>query len=386
MNKRILLLDGSGTQALPIAKALSECGYILYSLCAEKYSYGYYTRYVKYKQLIPAISEEALKNYIIEYTIRHSIDVLIPLSDRTAKILSLYKEELTQFCHFVSPNYNAFINGFDKNRLMGICKKLGVAHPISIDLENYDVHDLDRMVFPAIIKPNITTGARGMMIVNNKDEFLRFYPNIRKLYGSCHLQRYFPKDSRQIEAQFYISKQGELIDSSLLCKYRYYPVKAGSSSCSVSLERRDDIIEQCYKVLTYIGWRGFASFDMIEDPIDLSVNITEINPRFPANIAVVQAAGANYGKLLLDDIYGYPSSFKSYRSNQILRHLGLDILWFLSSEDRWKIYPCWFKFWGKDTRYQDLSFTDPLPFLFGTYGNLLKQLNPSFRRQKEAIR
>lgn len=382
MNKRILLLDGSGTQALPIAKALHECGYILYSLCAEKYSYGYYTKYVKYKELIPSMSEEALKKYIVEYTSYHSIDVLIPLSDRTAKILSLYKEELSQLCQFVSPDYDAFMNGFDKNKLMGICKRLGIAHPITIDLENYDTQDLQEMVFPAIIKPNITTGARGMKIVNDKDEFLRFYPGIRKFYGSCHLQRYFSKESRQIEAQFYINKQGKLVDSSLLCKYRYYPVKAGSSSCSVSLERRDDIIEQCYKVLTYIGWRGFASFDMIEDPVDLSVNITEINPRFPANIGVVQAAGINYGKLLIDDIYDYPSSFKPYSSSQVLRHLGLDVLWFLSSENRWETSPCWFVFLGKNTYYQDFSLTDPLSFLFGTYGNLLKQLSPFFKKQK----
>lgn len=385
MNIRILLLDGSGTQALPIAKALYRKGYKLYSLCAEKYSYGYYTKYVSSKQLILPTTELILKNVVSEYIQRNQIDIIIPLSDRSAKLLSLYKEEFSKICQFIISDYKVFQNGFEKNRLMNICQKLGVSHPYTIDLTGEAPFDLSSMKFPAIIKPNITTGARGMVVVHDEKEFYSVYPSIRRIYGSCHLQHYINESTRQLNVHLYVDKNGCLLESSMVWKARFYPVKAGSSTCCISLERQLNIIEQCYKVLRYIGYIGFASFDLIEDPYDGTANIMEINPRFPANIAISQISGIDYGNVMVNDILGKPYQTQPYYSGKILRHIGLDLLWFCKSPKRWKTTPNWFHLVGNNIGYQDFDITDPLSFIMGTYGNIQKQCNPSFRQQKSGV-
>lgn len=385
MNRRILLLDGSGTQALPVAKALYQNGYTVYSLCAEKYSYGYYTRYVNHRQLIPPMPEAALREYFMGYIKKNRIDLVIPLSDRTARILSRHKEEFSGLTRFIVSDYGAFRSAFEKNRLMNICRQLEVAHPYTIDLAGEPPFILSGMVFPAIIKPNITTGARGMVVVQDENEFISVYPSIYRMYGRCHLQQYIAGGARQLNVHLYVGSTGRLLASSMAWKARFYPVKAGSSACCISLERQEDIIGQCHKVLRHIGYAGFASFDLIEDPANATMNIMEINPRFPANIGVSIASGIDYANLMVDDILGNPLREYKYRPGKTLRHTGLDFLWFCSSHHRLAARPNWFHWFGPNIHYQDFNVADPLAFIMGTYGNLQKQLNPSFRKQKAGV-
>ena len=72
--------------------------------------------------------------------------------------------------------------------------------------------------------------------------------------------------------------------------------------------------------------------------------------------------------------------------DKYLRYFGLDILWFLHSKQRFSSIPSWFKLFSKDTFYQDGSLDDIKPFVYGTFGGILKQLNPSFRKKKSGLR
>jgi hypothetical protein len=80
---------------------------------------------------------------------------------------------------------------------------------------------------------------------------------------------------------------------------------------------------------------------------------------------------------------GLPQKEYSYRTGVVLRHLGLDVLWFLKSDQRWKTRPGWFRLLGKDIHYQDLSsWSDPAPFWVGTFHNIKSLLNPDFKKAK----
>jgi hypothetical protein len=64
----------------------------------------------------------------------------------------------------------------------------------------------------------------------------------------------------------------------------------------------------------------------------------------------------------------------------------MDLLWFLKSSKRFKTRPRWSKALLRSNHYlQDGSLADPLPFIFGTIGGLLKQLNPQFRASKRGM-
>ena len=129
----------------------------------------------------------------------------------------------------------------------------------------------------------------------------------------------------------------------------------------------------CHQILKDIHWVGFADFDLIEDPQTKTLLIMEMNPRVPACIKGAMAAGMDWGEIIVNGYLGLPQKEYTYRTGVVTRHLGFEVLWFLHSEKRWSKDQHWFRFFGKDIYYQDMSDrTDPLPFLFGTFRNVRK--------------
>ncbi len=90
--------------------------------------------------------------------------------------------------------------------------------------------------------------------------------------------------------------------------------------------------------------------------------------------------------MIADATLGNPLRQYEYKSGIRLRHLGFEILWFIKSPNRFKTTPSWFKFFGKDVYYQDWLKNNLSAFIYGTWGNLKKQLNPEFRKAKSGVK
>lgn len=383
MLEKILILDADGTQTLPIVEVLCKNGYEIHGFFNHTLSYGYGSRYIKKKKIV-SYSDATYICDIIAYVKKENIAVLFPMSDRTAAIISKNKTEIENLVAFVSPDYKSFCLGYDKNSLMQVCLKKGIPHPRTIDLSNKNAH-IEESIFPALIKPNITTGGRGMTLVHSMNEFKEKYTKIESQFGACHLQEFIHPGGKQIKVQLFVDKNANLICHSVQHKQRYYPENGGSSACNETI-LNEGIVKACYSILKDIHWIGFADFDLIEDPKDGIYKIMEINPRMPACIKSSIKSGANYAQLYVD--YALGNLVKQYISlpGYKLRHIGFEILWFLHSKNRFKTQPSWFCFWSKNMYYQDFSLSDPLPFFYGTIANIKKQLSPSFRKQKSGLR
>lgn len=385
MLETVLLLDGDGTQTFPIAESLYKSGYKIHIFVNQKMSYGYYTRYANKKVLAPSVlSENEYVDFLVDYLKNIQVDAIIPMSDNTASLLSKYKSTLLNWSKFIIPDFPVFNNGYDKNALMLTCAKNNFPHPKSIDLADASEEKIDDSIFPALIKPNFSTGSRGITYVRNIDEFKTNYPLIRAQYGSCHLQEFIAPGGKQIKVQLFVDDECNLLYSSVIHKQRFYPVNGGSSCCNVTI-KEDHLVGVCYQTLKKIGWIGFADFDMIEDPKDGIVKIMEINPRIPACIKSAVESGIDYGLIIVNATLGKKQKQYIYLPGKYLRHLGFDLLWFIKSTNRFKANPNWFRFFGRNIYYQDLKFSDPLPFIFGTISNIRKQLNPSFRKSKSGL-
>lgn len=385
MKDRVLLLGIDGTQTLPIAKSLYKRGNELWGIYSDKNSYGFHTKYIKHKIKAPSYSDEKdFVDFLIGFLENQKIDLIIPLGDQMAKILSNNKKKLLPLSNYIMPDIDVFMRGYDKNQLMTLCRANKFPHPITYDL-NLEYDKVDESIFPALIKPNIMTGGRGMVLVRSYEEFVKQYPQTKSQYGECHLQEFIQVGGRQIKVQVFMSNKSEPLYYSVIHKQRYYPENGGSSCCNTTI---DDVAlsKLCSDVLKNIGWIGFADFDLIEDPKDGIAKIMEINPRVPACVKSVIESGIDYGEIIADATLGRELKKYEYRPGVILRHLGFEILWFIKSKNRWNTQPFWFKFFGKRLHYQDLQWTDPNPFLLGTFGNIKKQMDPEFRKSKSGLK
>lgn len=384
--KKILLLE-AGTQGLAIVKGLAKAGYEISMLVGEVGNYADSSRYVckRYYCHSDVSSPEYLEE-VKSLLKRESFDVVIPMGDVDAEFLSKNREELSKLVRFVIPGHENFLKGYDKNLLMTLCAQKGYPHPQTIDLSKVDVNDCDALrqfPYPAILKPNCTTGGRGMKVVESYEEMLTAYPTLHEQFGDYHLQRFIRAGGRQVKIQVCVDATGKMIAHSAMQKVRWYPVKGGSSCCSVSIDE-EKMTAICHQILGNIGWEGFADFDLIEDPDTKELLIMEINPRLPACIGAAIHAGMDWGQIIVDQALGKEPKHCEYITGVALRHLGFDVLWFLKSPMRYKTKPSWFKFFGRNVYYQDMDgWIDPKPFFAGTYHNIKKLFDPSFKNAKQ---
>lgn len=385
--KKIIIIDAQTIQTLPIAKALKKRGFYVISLCDSKNSYGYYTKYADERIITPSTENnvEEFHQFFIKYLSKNRIDLIIPMNDYSAYYCSLHKKELLNHTALISPNIDVFLKGYDKNQLMGICEAYNYPHPKTADLSSMSIEEaIKKIGFPAIIKPNKTTGARGFKIVENKASLIEFHKLIQKDYGDCHLQEYIPSGGAQYKVELFVYKK-ELINSTVIHKIRFYPQKGGSSCFNQTIEQ-EDLVQLCYNVLKTIGWEGFADFDLIEDPRTGVRKIMEINPRIPASIKASFNAGVDFAENIASATLGNQPQRYKYNPGSYLRYFSLDLLWLLSSKERFQIKPAWwYKLFSSDHFLQDGSWDDPKPFIYGTIGGFLKQLNPKFREAKKSM-
>jgi predicted ATP-grasp superfamily ATP-dependent carboligase len=379
-----VLILGGGTQGLAIAKSLYKVKHRVF-LIGEEHNYADDSRYVHehlHTSLSP-LSEEYL-GLLLDFVQKKQIQTIIPLGDVTAEMVSMRKEILKGRVSFVAPDYDVFNLAYDKNQLMKICRKYNFPHPKTFtDVESLEEINEHELVFPLLIKPNITCGARGMTLVNSYNELKEKYPVIKAEYGDCHLQEYVRAGGAQVEVQLYISETGELVCSSVISKYRWYPEKGGSSCCAISI-KNDKIVDILFRLLKQIGWVGFADFDTIEDPDTGELLIMELNPRLPACVKTAIVSGINWGEVIVDSNLGLSQKEYTYKSGEVLRHLGFDTLWFFHSKNRWRMHPSYFHFFGKHIHYQDFSdWSDPVPFFRGTFRNIMKLINHTAKNKVE---
>ena len=384
MNKQIrVLLLGAGTQGLAITRDLYKSGCFVY-IASGGNNYADWSRYAtkSIKITESPSSDEYLKN-ILSLINKYSVDTIIPMGDSEAKFLCKNKAELLRHVSFKMPDYDAFIKGTDKNLLMSLCKDKGYPHPYTINTVS-DINSIDKeaLLFPLLIKPNVTCGGRGMTLVHSYEELIEHYPKIHKEFGECHLQQYVKQGGAQVEVQLYVDKNKRLLNSSVIYKYRWYPVDGGSSCCAKSI-KNEKIVKILYNLLIDLNWVGFADFDTIEDPNTGELLIMELNPRVPACVRTSIEAGIHWGEIIVNDYLDKPQLQYNYKENEYLRHFGFEVLWFLKSCNRFKTYPNWFAFFGKHIHYQDMSdWTDPLPFIAGSLRNIKRLIT---RHSKDRI-
>lgn len=391
---KILLLDGETVQVVCMARALKKAGNEVSSLCSEKYSSGYATRYVDKKYICPSIKDiEKYTSYFYAHLKKYKYDLIIPMFDTSAEFLSKNKESIEDTFNIkcAVPSFALFNIANDKHLLMEMCEKYQINHPCTRQLpSNFnDIAEVETDLakvanyvgFPSMIKPNFSGGAKGIVKVNSFQELKEKLPNIVKQFGSCTLQQFIEQPDYYYNVMLYRTQKGEIAGYTIIKIRRFFPLKGGSSCYCETIEHPSLLI-QCKELLDCIKWVGFADFDVLEDAHTGELKIIEINPRTPSSLQASYAAGVDFGQIIIADSFNYKIPKFSYKPNQQVRWLGLDVMWFLFSSNRFSFKPSWFSFFGKNISYHDGSLSDPMPMLAGMFAGVIKYLNPQFRKSK----
>lgn len=382
---RILLLDGDTRQSLPVSKALRSSGHNVTVVCSKRISYGSWSRY-PHRKIYAPVEPSEIDNYFLfikSVLQQGSFDVTIPLFDHSAYMLSKYKAELTRYTKVSVPELEIFMCARDKKNTMDACRRAGVPHPLTYSPDDIPMSEIEKNIsFPCIIKPNISHGAMGIRLVEEKSKLLSVYNQVVEEFGPSCVQEYVPQKGMQYKAQVFRGGDNVVYGAVVFNKMRYFPITGGTSSLNSTVDR-PDIIDICHRLLDEIGWYSHADVDLIEDVRDNTVKVMEINPRITGSIKIAFEAGVDFATIQVQHaLNNNITKFNDYKIGVFMRYMPLDILWFLHSSERFKSKPSWFHFFGKNLCYQEGSRDDFLPAIAGFIEGLGKYLNPTFRRKK----
>ena len=166
-----VLLLGAGTQSLAILPGLHKAGHRLIMISDRRSNYGDKSRYLNKVYRLKDFAEEVMLSETLRIVANERIDIIIPMGDDTSLFLCKYQKSFPAQ-HFKTPEYENFIRGYDKNLLMSLCEEKKYPHPETLDLSKVSLSDerVRKFRFPALLKPNLTTGGRGMVKVHDYDE------------------------------------------------------------------------------------------------------------------------------------------------------------------------------------------------------------------------
>ncbi|MCE5174377.1 MAG: ATP-grasp domain-containing protein [Bacteroidales bacterium] len=378
LNFNVLLLGG-GLQSLSVAASLKQEGCVVSALISHDII-AFSSRFIDYKRNFPDIeNEDVCKAFMIDFLKKRPQHVIIPMGDKMADFLSKNKTLIeTYHVKCAVPDYDIFITANDKWNLMKLCKKYQIGHPKTVLLSSETINYCAEYVgFPSLIKPNFSVGARGITLVNNIDELRDKYQYIYKEFGDCTLQEFIKNPGYYYSVMLYRDSMGVFHNYTIIKILRFYPIQGGSSSYCETVTNQK-LLDLCQKTLDMLHWVGFADFDVMEDANTSEYKILEINPRVPASLRAAAVSNVNFPAIIVADVLGMSVPEYDYMEGKALRYLGLDILWFIKSPDRFMSKPSFFRFIGRNVFCQDGSLQDPLPLITSFASGLLKCLHLLF--------
>jgi predicted ATP-grasp superfamily ATP-dependent carboligase len=359
--KRILVLEGYARQCLPYIRVFKKRGCVVTILCNSIFDIGYASRFPDRKILgicDPDNYEES-EQYICNLIKSGAFDLVVPMVDFSARILSTHKEELSHYSKIASNDCDVFLKAQDKLSVMRTCIEHSLPCPKTlIEVKNPDSILKSNLVYPIVVKPRNDCGAKGFHCFQNEIELISFISE--KDPTEYIVQEYIPQRDQNLSANLFIDNEGKVKSAFVYRSKRWYPLKGGTGTFNQMVER-PDIIKYCTRLTEILNLRGYIGVDLIDDPRDCIPKIIEVNPRIMACVKIGFDAGIDLGTQLLEKEFdGIVTEYHNYKTNINVRMSQTDILWFLKSSNRFHTEPSWFSI--RNTKDQTFAWDDPLPW------------------------
>ena len=303
--------------------------------------------------------------------------------EQATYLLSKHKPDLAPHTSIPIVDLDVFMTCRDKSQTMKAAAECGVPTPLTWYPEDGGIESVSAdATYPAVLKPCVSDGARGISFACSPDELRRLYPPTRSRYGPCIVQEFIPHEGMQYKAELLLDRSSRVKLGGVYAKLRYYPPTGGSSTLNQTV-RRPEIVEQGARILRHLGWYGMGDCDFIVDPRDGVAKLMEVNPRFTRTIRVLVEAGLDFPYELYRLAMGeVPRETSAYSLDIFLRYLPADLVWFLRSKDRFRTRPSFFRFIGRDLFYEEWSLRDPLTGVGFWFVLLLDMVDPLKRRSR----
>jgi predicted ATP-grasp superfamily ATP-dependent carboligase len=363
----VYVADARSVAALAVVRSLGRERLVVTCGDSSRLNPTLFSRYVRKRVVYrdPSIEPEEFMDGLEAELTREKYSAFIPVRDATTRLLARYPERFARYVGFCVPDYEALATAADKGRTVKAALQHGVPVPRTFFPEEMSLQRIAADIeFPALIKPRIGSGARGIVFVRDADELTRCYPEVQRISGEAIIQEYICDDRQNIGSAFLFNLEGELRAAYAYLVLRQFPVRGGSTTYGVTANL-PEVVDCGSRLLQKLGWRGVAQVNFAVDPRDGELKLIEVNPRFWTSVALGTLAGVDMPYLLYRIIAdGDIEPVRGYRSGCYHRWLlPADLLWFMNVDKSWGNIKEFFRFFQPDLCYGVCSASDPLPVL-----------------------
>jgi len=244
---------------------------------------------------VPRCTDPAYVDVLLALCREHGVQLVIPTIDTELPVLAVARDRFEQVGARVAISApEAVAIARDKLRTARVLGAAGVPTPATEGLE--DVLAARAAIrFPAVLKHIDGSRSIGLHFADSLDAAAQL---------SLPAARYVAQErcvGPEYTVNCYVDRQGELRAA---VPHRRIEVRDGEVSKGIT-ERRADLTAIAHKIAAAIpGLRGPFCFQAILTPA--GPKVFEINARFGGGYPLAHAAGATFGKWLLEEALGLP--------------------------------------------------------------------------------
>jgi predicted ATP-grasp superfamily ATP-dependent carboligase len=335
---KVLVLDAQMRSSLAVIRSLGKEGLDVTAGEETRFATGLFSKYCRHKIIYPSPKKDC-DNFIkclCKVLKSENYDVLFPVADACLKPIIDNQLEISQYTKIALPSRNIFLKAYDKGETLKIAIDNNIPCPKTLLIDNMDMlNDLtDKLSFPLLIKPRVSSGRRGIEICTSYKELKDKTELLLKEYGGLLFQEYIPYGG-EFGVYTLLNYASEPRALSVQKRIRSYPIAGGPSTLRETFkdDTSTNAVEVAFKLLKAMGWIGAAMVEFRIDARDGTPKLMEVNPRFWGSLQLSILAGMDFPYMLYRMYMdGDVQPAFDYRESVKCRWLlPGDILWFLSA-------------------------------------------------------
>jgi predicted ATP-grasp superfamily ATP-dependent carboligase len=383
----VLVTDGNQRSTLALTRALGRQGISVTVAEREVPCFAsqskYCSRALAYRP--PSSDPQGFVEDILKELKSSCYDLLIPMTDLTAFLVSENEKKFSQHIQIPLPPKEIFQKACDKAEVLKLALENGIPIPTT-----YFVGDWDEMKklssqlsYPVVIKPRTSSlfvgdgwVRVGVDYAYSAEEFIFKCESPNRLLPPPLIQERIIGSGYGVFALFNRGKARAIFFHKRL---REKPPSGGVSVLSESIPVDPQMKLYAVRMLERLSWHGVAMIEFKLDEKDCQPKLMEINPRFWGSLQLAIYSGVNFPYLLykmilegdVEPVWEYQVGVKNrwllgdldhllarlFKSNQAL-HLPSGF------PRRWESLREFLKFSERNLRYEIFSPDDSRPGLF----------------------
>jgi predicted ATP-grasp superfamily ATP-dependent carboligase len=241
---------------------------------------------------------------------------------------------------------------------------------------------LDEVRYPAIAKPvhshlfqrAFGTKGRKFFVAEDADQLRAALARLEGAGIDAIVVEKIPGPDSLLGSYYtYVTADGTRLFRYTKKIVRRYPKNEGLACCHVS-EWDEELAALGERFFTGIGFRGFGNVEFKRDPRDGELKLIECNARFTAAQELLVRCGVDSARMVYDHLTGRPvTGVQTYRQGVLFWAPLRDFKAFRELQRAGELsLGGWLRSLLRPRTYPYLSLSDPLPFLDGTLGRLVR--------------